>query len=108
MYTLFLRYTIDPNKVADWKAYAEAEIGVIVESGGKVIGYFGPTDFAGMTSEAVAVIDVGSMADYEAYRGKLAANPRHRENAAKLAASGVVLSTYRAIMQRVEPREAKR
>ena len=108
MYTLFLRYTLDPNKLADWKAYAEAEIAPIAEAGGKAIAYFAPTDFAGDTAEAFAVIDVGTMAEYETYRAKLAADPKHKEYAAKLQASGVIRSVYRAILQRIEPAEAKR
>ncbi|HZQ43855.1 MAG TPA: NIPSNAP family protein [Acidobacteriaceae bacterium] len=103
MYTLFLRYTLDPNKLADWKSYAEAEIGPIAEAGGKNINYFAPTDFAGDTAEAIATIDVGTMAEYEIYRRKLAADPKHKEYAAKLQASGVIRSVYRAILQRVQP-----
>ena len=108
MYTLFLRYTIDPNKLADWKAYAEAEIAPITESGGKVTGYYAPTEFAGDTAEAFATIDVGTMAEYEIYRAKLADNPKHKEYAAKLQASGAIRSVYRAIIQRIEPVEANR
>ena len=108
MYTLFLRYTIDPNKLADWKAYAEAEIAPIAAAGGKAIAYFAPTEFAGDTAEAFAIIDVGTMAEYEIYRAKLAANPNHKEYAAKLQASGAIRSVYRAIIQRIEPSEVKR
>ena len=103
MYTLFLRYTIDPNKLADWRAYAQAEFAPITESGGRITGYFAPTDFAGATSEAFATIDVGTMAEYEIYRAKLAAPPQHQENARKLEASGAIHSTYRAIVQKVQP-----
>lgn len=108
MYTLFLRYIIDPNKLADWKTYVEAEIAPIAAAGGKAIAYFAPTDFAGDTAEAFATIDVGTMADYEIYRAKLADNPKHKEYAAKLQASGAIRSVYRAIIQRIEPAEAKR
>lgn len=101
MYTLYLRYTIDPNKLEDWRAYAEAEAAPIEESGGRITGYYAPTDFAGATSEAFATIDVGSMAEYEVYRGKLAEHPGHKEAAARLAKSGAVLSVYRAIVQKV-------
>jgi len=107
MFTLFLRYTLDPNKLADFKAYAEAEIAPIAEAGGKAIAYFAPTDFAGNTAEAFATIDVGTMADYEIYRAKLAQDPKHQQNAAKLQSSGVIRSVYRAIVQRLEPIEAK-
>ena len=103
MYTLFLKYTIDPNKLADWKAYAQAEFAPITESGGKITGYYAPTEFSGATSEAFATIDVGTMAEYEVYRAKLAAHPQHKENVAKVETSGVIHSIYRAIIQRVEP-----
>ena len=103
MYTLFLKYIIDPNKLSDWRAYAEAEFAPITESGGHITGYYTPTDFAGATSEAFATIDVGTMADYEVYRAKLAKHPRHQENVRRIEASGAIHSTYRAIIQRVEP-----
>src|ERR1700760_1153921 len=107
MYTLFLRYTIDPNKLADWRAYVEAEFEPITESGGKITGYYAPTEFAGATSEAFATIDVGTMAEYEVYRAKLAEHPKHKENVAKVTAEGAILSIYRAIILRVQPTGAK-
>lgn len=101
MYTLYLRYTIDPSKLQAWKSYAEAEMEVIADCGGKLINYYAPTDFAGATSEAFATIDVGTMAEYEVYRGKLLAHPKHKENVAAVERQGAILSTYRAILQRV-------
>jgi hypothetical protein len=43
------------------------------------------------------------MAEYEVYRAKLAAHPKHQENVRKIEASGAIHSIYRAIIQRVEP-----
>lgn len=106
MYTLFLRYTIDPNKLSDWQTYAQAEFAPIAESGGRITGYYAPTEFAGTTSEAFATIDVGTMAQYEIYRAKLAAHPVHQANVRKIEASGAIHSTYRAIIRRVEPGDA--
>jgi hypothetical protein len=103
MYTLFLRYTIDPNKLSDWRTYAQEEFDPITECGGRITGYYAPTEFAGATSEAFATIDVGTMAEYEIYRAKLAAHPKHQENARKIEASGAIHSIYRAIIQKVEP-----
>jgi hypothetical protein len=103
VYTLILKYTIDPNKLSDWRAYAQAEFAPIAECGGRITGYYAPTEFAGATSEAFATIDVGTMAQYEVYRAKLAAHPKHRENAGKIEASGAIHSIYRAIIQKVEP-----
>jgi hypothetical protein len=108
MYTLYLRYTLDPNKLADWRAYAQAEFLPITESGGRITGYYAPTEFAGATSEAFATIEVGTMAQYEVYRAKLAAHPKHIENVGKVEQSGVIHSIYRAILQKVEPAESKK
>src|ERR1700760_4085356 len=103
MYTLFLKYTINPDKLEAWRAYAEAEFAPITESGGRITGYYAPTEFSGATSEAFATIDVGTMAEYEVYRAKLAAHPKHQENFKKIEASGAIHSIYRAIIQKVEP-----
>jgi hypothetical protein len=99
--TLCIRYTFNPDKLADLKAYFETELGPIERSGGKVLGYFLPSDFAGPTNEAMGLIDFASLADYERYRGVLASNPEHKKNIARLLQSetGVVMS--RSIIQRV-------
>jgi hypothetical protein len=39
------------------------------------------------------------------YRAKLAAHPKHQENARKIEESGAIQSIYRAIIQKVEPGE---
>ena len=103
MITLYLRYTIDPNKLEDFAAYASAEQIPIRESGGQIVGYFLPTDFAGATNEAHGLIDFASLAEYEIYRAKLAENPLHKRNAAALQKSGCVLSTQRSLIRRAEP-----
>ena len=102
MITLFLRYTIDPNKLPDIVKYAADEQVPIRESGGKIIGYFMPTDFAGATNEAFGLIDFPSRAEYEVYRAKLAAHPLHRQYVEALESSGALLSIHRSILQRVE------
>jgi hypothetical protein len=63
MYTLCIRYTINPNKLKGFKSYVEAEQGAIRRSGGKTLGYFLPTDFAGPTNEALGLIDFSTLAD---------------------------------------------
>src|ERR1039458_2877808 len=102
MITLYLRYTIDPNKLADFAKYAADEQIPIAESGGKIVGYFLPTDFAGATNEALGLIDFPSLAEYEIYRARLAAHPLHKRNAGLLANAGAVLSIQRSLIQRVE------
>ena len=100
MITLVIRYTINPNQGADLKEYVTAELEPIRRSGGKVLGYFLPTDFAGPTNEALGLIDFPNLAEYEIYRKRLAEDPGHKENAARLELSGVVLATNRALIQR--------
>jgi hypothetical protein len=105
MITLHLRYTIDPNKMPDVRAYVESELRPIEESGGKIVGYYLPTDFAGATNEAFGVIDFPSLAEYEIYRAKLAAHPLHIQYAGALERSGALLSIQRSLVQRVEPKK---
>ena len=105
MITLHLRYTIDPNKLSDIKEYVVAELKPIRESGGKVVGYYLPTDYAGATNEAFGLIDFPSLAEYEVYRAKLAAHPLHKEYVEKLQRTGALLSIQRSLIQRVEAEE---
>jgi NIPSNAP len=102
MVTLSIRYTIDPNKLADFKTYVHAEQEPIRRSGGKVVGYFFPTDFAGPTNEALGLIDLPNVAAYEQYRNTLAKDPDHKKNASCLEQSGAVMAMNRSIIQRLE------
>ncbi len=101
MITLAIRYTIDPNKLSDFKIYVDAELEPIRRSGGKIVGYFLPTDFSGPTNEALGLIDLPTLADYEQYRAALANDPEHKKNAARLEQSGAVVSMNRSIIRRV-------
>jgi hypothetical protein len=87
-----LKYTINPDKLEAWKAYADAELDPITDSGGRITGYYAPTEFAGATSEAFATINVGTMAENEVYRTKLAAHPKHKANVATVNQQGAILS----------------
>jgi hypothetical protein len=102
MITLFLRYTIDPNKLSDIAKYSADEQIPIRESGGKILGYFMPTDFAGATNEAIGLIDFPSLAEYEIYRARLAAHPLHKKCVEVLESTGALLSIHRSLVQRVE------
>jgi hypothetical protein len=105
MITLHLRYTIDPNKLSDVRAYVEAEMKPISESGGSIVGYYLPTDFAGATNEAFGIIDFPSLADYEIYRARLAAHPLHIRYVQTLERSGALLSIQRSLIQRVKVKD---
>ena len=104
MLTLCIRYKFNPEKIADVSTYFENEQHVIERSGGKIVGYFLPTDFAGPTDEAIGLIDLPSMAAYEEYRQVLAADPEHKQNIARLEQSGAGVAMNRSFIRRAEAR----
>jgi hypothetical protein len=102
MLTLCIRYTLNPNRLADFRTYVESELQAIHRSGGKILGYFLPTDFAGPTNEAYGLIDFMSLTDYERYRQDLAQDADHKRNVARLEQSGAVLAMNRSIIERIQ------
>jgi hypothetical protein len=101
MITLCIRYTLNPTKLADFEAYARQLPAQIERSGGKLRGYYLPTKFAGPTNMALALIDFSSLAAYEQYRAKLAADPEAVKSVRCVDDSGAVLNEDRSILQRV-------
>jgi hypothetical protein len=99
--TLCIRYKFNPNKIVGVREYFENEQRVIERSGGRIVGYFLPTDFAGPTDEALGLIDIPSMADYEEYRKTLADDPEHKRNVARLQQSGAEVAMNRWFIERV-------
>ena len=104
MLTLCIRYKFNPEKLADIAQYFEEEQPVIERCGGRIVGYFLPTDFAGATDEAIGLIDLASLAAYQDYRKALADDPEHKENIARLGQSGARVTMNRSFIRRVEPR----
>ena len=102
MITLSIRYTIGPNKLGDFKTYVQAEQEPIRRSGGKILGYFFPTDFSGATNEALGLIDLPTLTVYERYRDTLTGDPDHKQNIARLEQSGAVMAMNRSIIQRID------
>ncbi|MCM2477804.1 NIPSNAP family protein [Rhizobium sp. CG5] len=78
MITCFIRYEIDPFGRDDFAHYAQVWGQAIPRCGADLIGYFGPHEGSATTAYGVYTID--SLAAYEAYRAKLAADPLGREN----------------------------
>ncbi|HZK89275.1 MAG TPA: NIPSNAP family protein [Stellaceae bacterium] len=101
MITLCIRYTFNPDKLAAFRTYVEGEQGAIERSGGKTVGYFLPTDFAGPTNEAIGLIDLPTLAAYEQYRETLANDADHQRNFAALEASGAGAVMHRSIVRRI-------
>ena len=98
MITLYIRYTLDPNKLRDFELYAKALATPIERCGGVSAGYYLPTKFAGPMNSAVGMIDFPSLAAYEKYREKLGADPDAIEITRRLEASGALLNEERSFV----------
>lgn len=78
MITCFIRYDIDPYKTAQFEQYARTWGEAIPRCGADLIGYFAPHE--GSSTLAYGVYSIASLAAYEDYRARLAADPLGREN----------------------------
>ena len=73
MVTCYLRYELDPERVADFEAYALMWVPLVERFGGTHHGYFLPHESA--NDLAVALFSFPSLAAYETYRQESAADP---------------------------------
>ncbi len=78
MITCFIRYEIDPFKVAAFEEYARNWGQAIPRCGADLVGYFAPHE--GSSTTAYGVYYIESLAAYEAYRERLRNTPLGREN----------------------------
>lgn len=78
MLTCVIRYEIDPAKREAFVQYAQNWGQAIPRCGADLIGYFAPHE--GSSTLAYGIYNVASLAEYEAYRARLAADPLGREN----------------------------
>ena len=78
MITCFIRYHIDPTKKQLFQRYAQNWGQAIPRCGADLIGYFAPHE--GSSTLAYGVYNIESLAAYEEYRARLAADPLGREN----------------------------
>ena len=78
MLTCIIRYQIDPTKKAQFTQYARNWGQAIPRNGADLIGYYAPHE--GSTTLAYGIYNIESLAAYEAYRKRLAADPLGREN----------------------------
>ena len=76
--TCFIRYQIDPFQREAFRAYAGHWGRIIPRCGGRLLGYFLPHE--GTNDIAWGLIGFDTLAAYEAYRGRLKANPEARDN----------------------------
>ena len=78
MITCFIRYELDPYKLAQFDDYARAWGQIIPRCGADLIGYFAPHE--GSATTAYGVYSVESLAAYERYRKRLAEDEAARDN----------------------------
>jgi hypothetical protein len=97
--TCCIQYTLDPRKVDSFEAYAARWPPIIERCGGSLVGYFLPKE--GANNFALALIDFLSLADYEAYRQRLAADSDAKQNFADGTESGCILVESRSFLRRV-------
>lgn len=78
MLTCCIRYEIDPFKREQFAQYARTWGQAIPRCGADLIGYYAPHE--GSLTTAYALYNIESLAAYEAYRARLAADPLGKEN----------------------------
>jgi hypothetical protein len=78
MITCIIRYHIDPAKKAEYEQYARNWGQIIPRCGADLFGYFAPHE--GSATLAYGIYSVESLAAYERYKQRLAAEPLAREN----------------------------
>jgi len=99
MITCFIRYHIDPSKKSQFERYAANWGQAIPRCGADLIGYFAPHE--GSSTLAYGVYNVDSLAAYEAYRQRLAADPSGRENYEFAQREGFLLREDRTFLKLV-------
>lgn len=100
MLTCVIRYHIDPTKRDAFARYARAWGEAIPRAGADLIGYFAPHE--GSATLAYGIYSIPSLADYEAYRARLAADPLGRENYAFARRERFLLREDRTFLKRVD------
>lgn len=73
MITCYLRYDINPEKLADFEAYGAMWLDLLPRFGGVHHGYFLPSE--GASDVALAMFSFPSLAAYEQYRKDAANDP---------------------------------
>src|SRR6266545_1547293 len=96
--TCCIQYTLDPRKIDTFEQYAIRWPPIIERCGGILVGYYLPKE--GANNFALALIDFESLADYELYRHRLAADPDAQENFAHGRDSGCILVERRSFLRR--------
>ena len=98
--TCFIRYEIDPFQRDAFRLYAQNWGRIIPRCGGRLLGYFLPCE--GTNYEAWGLVGFDSLADYEAYRTRIKADPEGRANFELARAQRFILREQRTFLEDVE------
>ena len=99
--TCFIRYELDPLQREAFREYAQAWGRIIPRLGGRLLGYWLPWE--GTNYEAWGVVGFDSLADYEAYRARLKADPEARAHFGLAQRQGFILREERTFCEDVQP-----
>ena len=99
MITCFIRYELDPYKLAQFEDYGRAWGQAIPRCGADLIGYFAPHE--GSATTAYGVYSIESLAAYEAYRNRLREDPAAADNFALSRRERFILREDRLFLRRV-------
>lgn len=99
--TVFIRYTLDPFKRAQFELYAKRWLSIIPDCGGALVGYWMPHE--GTNTIAYGLISFESLAAYEVYRARLKADPGGAANFRFAEDERSILAEERTFLRPVEP-----
>jgi len=99
MITCVIQYTLDPHGIAEFEKYATTWPAIIDRCGGRLTGYYLPKE--GANDWALALIDFDSLAAYEQYRARLAADPEAQANVSFVRESRSILAERRSFLRKV-------
>lgn len=103
MLTCVIRYHIDPTRRDAFARYARNWGEAIPRCGADLVGYYAPHE--GSSTLAYGIYNIPSLAEYEAYRARLSADPLGRENYAFAQAERFILREDRTFLRRVDGAE---
>ncbi|MDE2464115.1 MAG: NIPSNAP family protein [Alphaproteobacteria bacterium] len=99
MLTCVIRYQIDPTRKEAFIQYARNWSQVIPRCGADLIGYFAPHE--GSSTLAYGIYNIQSLAEYEAYRARLGADPLGQETYVFAQKEKFLLREDRTFLKRV-------
>jgi len=121
MFTCVIQYEVDPSRIAEFRDYARAWIGLIEKYGGTHHGFFSPPtaaekphmpdpafSFEGLGASAppnrgFALFSFASVAAYESYRARVADDPACIDATARFEENSCFLSYQRSFTTPVRP-----